>query len=336
MGVKAYYYSDASAPVLTGEDGALVNVLKKCLINGYGAKTPPGSGWTGSFNAGVTKGTFRPQLGTRCSLWMDDHGSATGTFRWARVRGVESYDSLDGNGDLVNPSALFPTVEQKATPPNFYKSYTADNTGRAWAVFADEYCFYLFTWPAATYEAVVYFFGDVVPFKSDDAFHCFLAANAVAETASPIAGGYNYHGGQLTGAALGAASWNTPCTGAYFARDYDQIGKSYSAAFASLGLVFGSTGYPGAGGPIYPNGADNALVTVPGYLTTINPTAANSVLRGVLPGWSNPLHSGTSLANFITISGLSGMAGRTYQWIKLQAAASVVSAVVMDITGPWR
>ena len=34
-----YRSTDASAPVLTGEVGKLVDLLDACLVNGYGAKS---------------------------------------------------------------------------------------------------------------------------------------------------------------------------------------------------------------------------------------------------------------------------------------------------------
>lgn len=59
--VKYYSHLDSGAPQLTNADGIIKNILKACLVTGYGTK--PGAGWTSLFEDAV-RIVFRRPLGT--------------------------------------------------------------------------------------------------------------------------------------------------------------------------------------------------------------------------------------------------------------------------------
>ncbi|KAB2889780.1 MAG: hypothetical protein F9K32_11210, partial [Desulfobulbaceae bacterium] len=69
---QIYKSTDGNAPVMRGERRALIDVLRACLVDGYGDKTP--AGWTLEFiNATFDKAVFRnsPVTGTGFYLRVD-------------------------------------------------------------------------------------------------------------------------------------------------------------------------------------------------------------------------------------------------------------------------
>jgi hypothetical protein len=56
--VTVYRWDDVGAPQLDGTSGAFINVLKKCLVDGYGSKSP--LGWSLEFdNPSIGKAVFK-------------------------------------------------------------------------------------------------------------------------------------------------------------------------------------------------------------------------------------------------------------------------------------
>ena len=71
MSCKVYLSTDDNAPVVSGANSAcIINLIKKCLIDGYGDRAPVG-GWTMPYaNAEGTQAVFR----------NDHEGGATGFY----------------------------------------------------------------------------------------------------------------------------------------------------------------------------------------------------------------------------------------------------------------
>lgn len=177
MTVRIYQSTDASAPTLSGQAGTLVDVLDACLVNGYGSQTA--AGWTKSFTAS-NKAVYRAPTGTQYYLRVDDTASLV-TARYALLRGYETMSDIDTgtNG--------FPTTGQLPNGMQIQKSSSVDANSRSWCVIAHERSFYLFTAPnttgisnwatasiAATPSDSQFFFGEILSFKSADAYNCFL------------------------------------------------------------------------------------------------------------------------------------------------------------------
>ncbi|MGE3907973.1 MAG: hypothetical protein AB7K36_01385, partial [Chloroflexota bacterium] len=53
---RIYRSTDSGAPVLTGQAGSLLNLLDKCLVDGYGSKAA--AGWSRPYT-GTNKTAYR-------------------------------------------------------------------------------------------------------------------------------------------------------------------------------------------------------------------------------------------------------------------------------------
>ena len=91
MVARLYSWDDAGAPLLsTANDGSLLTILKNCLVDGYGTRTP--AGWTMPYiDVGLRKGVFKPGLGNEVYLWLNDNIS----YNCAEVRGYGAMTDID-------------------------------------------------------------------------------------------------------------------------------------------------------------------------------------------------------------------------------------------------
>src|SRR5574337_1134523 len=101
-----YRSSDASAPTLSGTAGDLVNVFDKCLVAGYGAKSP--AGWSKPYT-GSSIAVFRQGGGNLHYLRVQDDGTVpTSGAAEAVARGWEvkadANDTVDANNTGPFPS----------------------------------------------------------------------------------------------------------------------------------------------------------------------------------------------------------------------------------------
>jgi len=164
-----YKSSDASAPTLTGQVGALIGVLDACLVNGYGSKSA--AGWTKAFS-GTNLASYLPSAGHY--LDVNDAAAGAGGAQEATVRG---YESMTAVGTGTN---AFPTTAQIASPGEFIrKSATADATARGWLLIADQYTFYLFILSGDTAAAYQSFgFGRFYSTKASDTYRSFICGHS--------------------------------------------------------------------------------------------------------------------------------------------------------------
>lgn len=173
MSLYPSYYSstDASAPVLSGQAGALATLLDALLVDGYGtgltAKAP--LGWTREFTAS-NKRVYRnnPVSGTGYLCRVDDSPA-----QYAWMRGYETMSDIDTGTNLV------PTVIQKANGLLWQKSNSASSSARSWWAIGNERCLYLFvdyTAGGTPDHQVPFFLGDIQSIKPNDQ-HCFCISN---------------------------------------------------------------------------------------------------------------------------------------------------------------
>lgn len=269
MTVRAYFHTDASAPVLTGAAGALINVLDACLVNGYGAKAA--AGWTKSFS-GTNKAAYRQGGGNQMYLRVD----ATGTSS-ARVIGYEVMTDVDtGTGP-------FPADGQVSGGGYWYLSTTTTSVERPWMVLADDkLVFFVCVIDKTAAEGFAasignqpgYLFGDAVSFLPDDDF---LTVISVGTGVGGSARSY------LAQASNSAASVTT---GLYAARSASQTGGSTALCLCTAGLIWaGAAGTIGTVIPAYPNAYTGKLDIAPVYVRE-----QNSTIRGRIPGFFAPAH----------------------------------------------
>jgi len=340
MTVRIYKSTDASAPVLTGQTGKLVDLLDAVLVNGYGALTA--AGWTIAYTDTGKRVYTMAAGGTGFSLDVDDAGPGAGSFREARVRGVETPTGI-GTG-----TNYFPTTGQTAVTNAslvIRKSATTDATARPWTIIADGHTFYLFveTGDLTTNFAVYPFmFGDFFTYSSSDTWNCMIIGRVKENIAYGGSAAYTSNGiWSNKGTNLAecfCALQNLPLTNAgeyltdpmqghFVARSYTGVGGSVPVGKHSDILAMGypqgvgsytpQMGYHGQGPTSnvgtnlwpgvfpYPNPLDSGLIIAPVFVHH------NGFTRGYMKGFWNPI-ADRPLAHDDTYSGTGNLAGKSF------------------------
>lgn len=256
-----------------------------------------GAGWTKPFS-GTNLAAYRPGAGSRLFLRINDT-----TTQAARCVGYESMSDIDtGN----NP---FPSAAQFAGGLYWAKSSTADATNaRPWIIIADDKTVYMwvnYNGSSTFTDTPVHCFGDFTSYKAGDAYNSVLIANTAATTVA------NFRFAYLV------VNYTTVATGIYIARPYTQVGSSNAGALISDAAKAAGATTMGAGGLPYPHGPDGSLMMAPVWLVESNASAALSVIRGVLRGIWNPLHT-LPLANGDTFTGSGDLAGKSFMGLRVQ------------------
>lgn len=284
-------------------------------------KTAP-AGWEKRFS-GTNKAVYRSlspeSFGMH--LWVDDSAAKT-----CLVRGFESMTDVDtGTGP-------FPTVAQSATGGFWVKSTVANSTANAWDVFADHRALYFC--PLAATGAVAanvgqasYFFGDIVPYWSGDAFAAVLSA------ASSDPGNASSNGS--------VHSYSTSGSVRHFSRAISGTGSAVPAFHAAeTGSVTAASGADSQYGVFPP--ADGAMRLARIISSEGAATGTSAVLRGVFPGVyhipQNNIHATFQRSH--VLAPVSGLGGRRLTFINAVGnfGSSVATAgrMPVDISGPWR
>lgn len=319
MGVKCFYSTDSGAPSLTGQSGSLVNLLKKCLVDGYGSKAP--LGWTGLYSSDYARGGFQPALGSKMWLYCADLTGDTTSVKYAACYGMETLTGFDGSKNPTGTTNRFPSAAQMAKGTFWWKSTTADGVARPWWLIGDEYCFYMgvdYSTNGAWYSN--YFFGDFISYRLGDAYNCMIVGDTTEGSQTNY---FCYCDGAYGG---GSSTFSK-----YMARDYTNLGLSL-LTFWDAPMVGSS--YFGYRGVIYPNPVNNGLV-IAGPPTVHELAAGGNILRGRMPGLYYPAHP-RSLVHGITVAGIDGLSGRTLQHFLATNGSNTNAALLLDITGPWR
>lgn len=230
-------------------------------------------------------------------------GTNKAVYRSDDVAGTRLYLRVDDSPAQYPTLIMYETMSDvdtgtgASTTRYFAKSSAANSTARAWRLFADARMMYLFadadgsTWPSAMA------FGDIVNYRSGDAFHALLIGHAAANTTSHL----HFVDGTTTGSEL--------------ARSYTQVGGAVASGRYSHRLCQ----YLGSGGLFTPNYADNAL-----HLWPVHVVEGATVARGELPGLRCPVHNG-GLTNGIVV-----------ETLLMQQTHSASYYAAIDIAGPWR
>lgn len=189
----------------------------------------------------------------------------------------------------------------------FCKSTLADGTARDWRLFADGRKLYFFGKDNGTYWYAAMDYGDIVPYKSSDAYHALLHAHPTAVYNHTY---YNY------------SPWGA------LARSYTQSGGTVAAKVHSHSINSALCQNFQA----YPAPADNAFQAWPIEVWENSVTVA----RGLMPGQYNPIHTYPDAGgppDGLIVTSIPQLSGRK---LMVQALYNSGSACAIDITGPWR
>ncbi|BDD85921.1 hypothetical protein [Desulfofustis limnaeus] len=291
---RIFRWDDGNAPVLNGVAGSLINLLTKCLIDGYGDQLPVG-GWTREFvNVEETKAVFRgnPLTGTGFFLRVDD-----------TIGDYASCNGLEVATDLDTGTGLFPSAGIA-----FHKSGAANTTARKWVLAATDSFYYLFVYyHSTTADDIVAsmssankaalsitFFGDFLK-ENDEGFNCVFGV-----------GRNNLNVGTYAGSAYGLVRPPT-----YSGSD----GSVYNTSMPRP--ISGTPDTPTAATILSPSAIGRHTPLTSNYFRLDGPAYTTKLyvskipfvdsgthnLRGVLPGLHYPLHSWSSFATaFQTIN----------------------------------
>lgn len=319
MTVRFYQNTDPGAPPLRGNTaGDLLNLLTKCLVEGYGDKTP--AGWSRPFVSGNT-GVFRQGPGGNDMYLRVDDSMTTVLRRHARVRGYTSMTDVDTG------AGPFPSDDQVAGGGYWFVQYNSTQysaDARRWVVIADETFFFLIIHTAAsstnqTAYSELYYFGDFISNNPADAFNTALACGNSSTDDNTTSG----TGWGTTGLS---STLNTANSRVFAARRWDQVGGAVNINLHSDSLR-GSINHPGYGGLPYPNPADGRLYMAPIWVG--DPNTGASTVRGRIPGLWNPLHSAPFERND-TFEGQGDLAGKSFfAWRQGN------SSVVFEVSDTW-
>lgn len=342
--VRVYRSTDSSAPVLTGQNGKLTDLLDAVLVNGYGSQTA--AGWTIAQTTTNKRGYRNSATdGTGFHVWIDDAGPGAGAAKEARATGFETMSGL-GTG-----TGQFPAVGQAvtSTTPNqclvIRKSSTADATARAWTIVADNTVFYLFvesgdlTAPLAAFPFV---FGDFFSYKTSDAYRCIIIGRTIENTFSTANEVLSTLLAPSTALILG-----TVMTGHFVARAYAGVGSSKNVgkhtdqtAIHPTSLFASGTGsgigiqYNVQPNMRFPNGPDGGLYVAPIWLHE------DYTRRGYLKGLWAPLQD-RPLNHNDSYTGTGAMTGKTLICQQIPVAASganittIVGQVHIETSNTW-
>ncbi|PIE72297.1 MAG: hypothetical protein CSA20_08515 [Deltaproteobacteria bacterium] len=172
---KLYRWDDDNAPVLSGTRGSLCALLKACLVDGYGSKVA--AGWSVPYSS--ADDLIKVYQGSSDSngfvLRVDEQTSADA--RYPTLQGFEAMTDID-NGLQGFPSS--PLTSAADTWGHMFISDAASTASRAWALIANEACFYLFIFtgtddPTADDRVKSLFFGDIIAFNQNDSYNTVLS-----------------------------------------------------------------------------------------------------------------------------------------------------------------
>ncbi|QZI85842.1 hypothetical protein CPT_Suso_039 [Stenotrophomonas phage Suso] len=317
MTVRFYSSADAGAPAVRGNTaGDMINVFDKCLVAGYGSKSP--AGWSKPFT-GTNVAVFKTGAGSRgMHLRMSEPVSA-GSYAKADVAGFETMS------DVNTGTGRFPSANTLPDGVYWYKKYSgaADADPRQWWLVANEsfVIFMIQTYPSSFasnpgYYSEMYCFGDLENTGPNDAYATIIQGQT--STSGNSSGNF-----PMTSAGTG----NTQ-SGLYMPRSYTGIGGSLQAGWLH---DYGKAGDTTWGSPScylqYPHGPDGALLLSPIWVT--EPGGVNgSNIRGTVPGMWGPLQRG--LARLDTFDGQGQMAGK-----KFMVWAHYNSRAVIETSDTW-
>ena len=185
MGVRIFSNEDEGAPVLKDQPGSLINILKACLIDGYGSATPtsPHGSWEVITDSTGRKGAFRSTDPDANGFWfyIDDNANNTADVGMAEV--FTGFDASDvpktDTTWMLQPQT---NAWQKTESPDI----------SPWKVIADERFFYWIHMSSVRQAAF-----------DNNGWPGAWAGEDGSQYYDPANGSYQTHGWQSSGNAFG-------------------------------------------------------------------------------------------------------------------------------------
>jgi hypothetical protein len=266
MTVRIYRSTDTSAPVLSGQVGALAGVLDACLVNGYGSTVA--AGWAIAFT-GTNLRAYRAATGLRHYLALDDTGTTYG-----RMIGYEAMTAVStGTGP-------FPTTAQ-LSGGNYWPKGAANSTARPWKMIADGKRFY--------FQVLANAGSDYYGLCTFGEFKSFYGADSYATMQCGGGSGVEYANFYRSTQASGPL--RLPLSAGHYV---PRIGAGTGTSVgASKGLLMFSSlvgSSFGAGGLTYPHTPDSGL-----WLSPVMIQTDASIIRGSMPGIWAGVHNTSSV-----------------------------------------
>lgn len=136
--VTVYRWDDPGAPQLTQTHGSAVDVLKKCLIDGYGTKSA--AGWVlEDISADNNNMIFSPASRSWMYLIYDDGRNAFWGERGALFGAIDAYNSIEETFSHLNYSSW---TEQPRNDASYYNQ-VIDKQADKWVILANNESCYL-------------------------------------------------------------------------------------------------------------------------------------------------------------------------------------------------
>jgi len=318
MTVRVYQFDDVSAPQLTGEAGKLIDILRACLVTGYGSQVA--AGWTEEFT-GTNQVVFKNGTGSSGSYFrlLDDGTMAAG----AREAQMWMYDTMSAisTGTNVSPSAN--------TNNFFRKSATLDTTIRFWRVIASEKAVHVLL---ASGEIDNYWqwhsFGDYALFNPTYGSPAFLIARPGNSALTLNSALWNLAYQQIPG-AVPSCKYNNHILlndGIGYDKRFSvnpgfTLGAHYGGQTYDVGRYLGLVEWFGYNAPqdayignILGELRNKAAILEKIHVFTYGGSASNATFLGVLPGIYESVTRLTDGGNTINLTG--PYAGRSFYRVK--------------------
>lgn len=346
--VRVYYSTDASAPVLSGQAGALVGVLDACLVNGYGSKSA--AGWTIPYTGTNLRSYKTGRSGWNAYLYIND----TSTYD-ATCRGYSNMTSAtdSGTNPFPPPTAVANNLSGGLVTQLAYipKSSTADATARPWVLIADPYTFYLFVETGYLASAGVGYkafgFGEFYSYTPSDTNNFFISSCQTASSSNgySILGMVNPTATAINLATINAYNFNQGLYGNVFsewlALPHSGQGAAIAVTKVVNSLLTPSTGLNyfamGTVAPFInqPNPADGTILYSPVQLLENDAAGlCQNTLRGHLRGLWAP---GIGLGHLVQASGYGTLSSKTFMGILASGPSATykVTNPAMEISSTW-
>ena len=337
-------YSDARMLDIAGAGTGAINGRKKITVTGAGTFTFPAPGVSdGTISGTITAkrsplGWTKPASGTNKAIYQRSDVTATGmllrlddtstgsTLNYARALMLESYTDID---------TYVATASGPSGGQYWPRGYNNDTVAKVWVLVGDGKTFYFFSdigngassgssFTLASAGLQVCGFGDMVSYRSADAYKCICAGPAA-------------HGGGVLG--LGGSAVFQPHS------NVNNSGSLHIARAASQlsgsGLQVGMVGYSnsstgttmGSIGPVYPSPVDNGMDIQYPVRVVENSSAFSYPIRGYLRGVYHPL---MNLGRTYHLSRFANLTGSDRELLCVAVSnSSTGGSMLLDITGPW-
>lgn len=313
--IRQYYWNDPGAPRVSYSANSFNDVLRACLVSGYGNKE--GAGWTEVFTSG-TRRLFQCPGGNQRVYEFNDANSS-----YVYFRGYGSLDPVTGS-DGVD---AFPTTGQSANGYSIVKTTsTGTTTYRPWSIIVSDRSLYFQIFynhtqeEESTTEVSTGFVGDFVSYIPGDVGNSMVYGMASAATAA---------NSQFFGDDL---SFTAPRSGIAVFRDYLQMQNSFTNLSIAPGWLANSTSIGNVGFSFPEVGSGGLILDPVRIIEYTDGTSASRLLRGHLPGLFNPIHNnpGVHRGTFDGSGVLSGT--KTVLWKKGRTLSKMAFT---DNTSDW-